>query len=344
MLPAAERTAEEEERFRLEERAPVAAADDDDATPLDEPAEPPRDLGEIPLSRDHEPVVDPQEDDDEVRLHMPGEAYPGEGGAPDVGRPAPDDPTVRPALPAGALTLERIDPAEAADRADDDAIEAAHLVEVATEWVERAFGRLLDAHHDVGHAQLMLLEAADALERAGHPELARRAREEVAPLDVIAGRWTYQIVDEFRDHMLSPVRAFDEDVRRAAGRRRAPPLRGAARSAASPGRAPASRSTCPAADGTERRTRWFPRRSSPDLAQELDRLRAEGCEVFGPGPMTPGETAPIEGPGTPALPGSHVQIRCGHRFVEGLGGTPDEAVRDAIAKLEGYDPTGNVIG
>lgn len=94
VLPAAERTAEEEERFRLEERAPVAAADDDDATPLDEPAEPPRDLAEIPLSRDHEPVVDPQEDDDEVRLDMPGEAYPGEGGAPDVGRPAPDDPTV----------------------------------------------------------------------------------------------------------------------------------------------------------------------------------------------------------------------------------------------------------
>ncbi len=25
---------------------------------------------------------------------MPGEAYPGEGGAPDVGRPAPDDATV----------------------------------------------------------------------------------------------------------------------------------------------------------------------------------------------------------------------------------------------------------
>ena len=110
--------------------------------------------------------------------------------------------------------MERIDPAEAADRADDDAIEAAQLVEVATEWVERAFGRLLDAHHDVGHAQLMLLEAADALERAGHADLARRAREEVAPLDVIAGRWTYQIVDEFRDHMLSPVRAFDEEVRR----------------------------------------------------------------------------------------------------------------------------------
>jgi DnaK suppressor protein len=92
-VPAAERTAEEEERFRLGERA-TGAPDGDDRTPLDDPAKPPRDLGEIPLSADHEPAVDPQEEDDEVRLPMPGEAYPGEGGAPDVGRPAPDDPTV----------------------------------------------------------------------------------------------------------------------------------------------------------------------------------------------------------------------------------------------------------
>ena len=32
------------------------------------------------------------------------------------------------------------------------------------------------------------------------------------------------------------------------------------------------------------------------------------------------------------------------RFIEGLGGTPDQAVRHASAKLEGYDPIGSVIG
>jgi DnaK suppressor protein len=92
-VPAAERTAEEEERFRAELKAPMPS-DDDDRTPLDEPAEPPHDLAEIPMSRDHDPTVDPQEVDDEVRLPIPGEAYPGEGGAPDVGRPAVDDPVV----------------------------------------------------------------------------------------------------------------------------------------------------------------------------------------------------------------------------------------------------------
>jgi DnaK suppressor protein len=91
-IPTAERTAEEEARLR---RAAAPQPDDgDDATPLDEPAEPAGDLADIPLSRDHSPVVDPQERDDEVRLPMAGEAYPGEGGAPDVGEPAPDDPVV----------------------------------------------------------------------------------------------------------------------------------------------------------------------------------------------------------------------------------------------------------
>jgi hypothetical protein len=76
--------------------------------------------------------------------------------------------------------------------------------------------------------------------------------------------------------------------------------------------------------------------------QELQRLRDEGCQVMGPGPVTRGQGPPA-GPVREPLPGSHVQIRCGERFVEGLGGTPDEAVWDAIEKLRGYDPTGSVI-
>lgn len=109
--------------------------------------------------------------------------------------------------------MAQVDPAAEAGRFDDDALEAAHQVEVATEWVERAFGALMDAHHEVGHAQILLMEAADALEEAGHPDLAERARDEVAPRDAVAGRWTFQMIDEFRLHLLEPMRAFDEEVR-----------------------------------------------------------------------------------------------------------------------------------
>lgn len=79
---------------------------------------------------------------------------------------------------------------------------------------------------------------------------------------------------------------------------------------------------------------------SPDLAQRLEDLRAAGHRVFGPGPMTQGETTPTEGART-AGPGMHLQIAdTAGRLIEGFGGTADEAARDALSKLEGYDPTG----
>jgi hypothetical protein len=76
---------------------------------------------------------------------------------------------------------------------------------------------------------------------------------------------------------------------------------------------------------------------------EVERLKQQGFEVFGPGPMTPGETTPTPDTATP-MPGSHVQIRAGHRLIEGFGATGDEALRDALMKLEGYDPDGRVVG
>jgi hypothetical protein len=78
------------------------------------------------------------------------------------------------------------------------------------------------------------------------------------------------------------------------------------------------------------------------MALELDRLRERGYQVTGPGPMTIGETPPA-GPIANPMPGMHVQVRAGHRLVEGLGGSADEAVRDALGKLEGYDPTRTVV-
>jgi hypothetical protein len=105
-----------------------------------------------------------------------------------------------------------IDPAERASRVPGPALEAVHEVEVAAEWIERAFGALLDAHHRTGHAQEMLLGAAEALAGAGHDALARDARA-VAALDAVHGRWTYQMVDEYRSHLLGPVRALDAAVR-----------------------------------------------------------------------------------------------------------------------------------
>ena len=108
--------------------------------------------------------------------------------------------------------VDAVDPADAARGIPDGELEALHRVELAGEWFERAFGTLLEAHHCTGRAQALLLEAAEALRRAGRPELAERARR-VAAVDAVHGRWTYQMVDEFRSHMLDPVRALDEAAR-----------------------------------------------------------------------------------------------------------------------------------
>jgi hypothetical protein len=109
---------------------------------------------------------------------------------------------------------DAIDPAEVARTIPDDELWALHQVELAGEWFERAFGTLLEAHHCTGRAQVILLQAADALDEAGRGELARHART-VAALDAVHGRWTYQMVDEFRSHMLDPVRELDSRVRSA---------------------------------------------------------------------------------------------------------------------------------
>ena len=106
-----------------------------------------------------------------------------------------------------------VDPADGVDAIDDATLRAVHRLEVAAEWIERAFGALLDAHHAAGHAQEMLLVAADLLDEAGHGELAALVRSDAACKDAADGRWTYQVVDEFRSHLLDPVRRVDQRVR-----------------------------------------------------------------------------------------------------------------------------------
>ena len=103
----------------------------------------------------------------------------------------------------------------------DGPVRAAHELEVALEWVERAWGHLVAFHHEIGHAQGMMLEAARRLEAMGEDALAERVRRDLAPRDVLPGRWTYRIVDEFREGFLAPARAVEEDDRgRLAGGRR----------------------------------------------------------------------------------------------------------------------------
>lgn len=74
---------------------------------------------------------------------------------------------------------------------------------------------------------------------------------------------------------------------------------------------------------------------------EVALLRERGMQVNGPVRMGDHETMATHDAG-PGLAGYHVQVGAGSRWVQGYGGTPGEAVRDAAAKLQPYDPTGKV--
>lgn len=93
------------------------------------------------------------------------------------------------------------------DGVDDATVEAVGKVGEALEWIERARGRLYDFHQMSGHADLLLGEAADALAEAGHDELAEHLRVELVGRNVIEGRWTFQVVEEYDATYWEPARA-----------------------------------------------------------------------------------------------------------------------------------------
>jgi hypothetical protein len=99
------------------------------------------------------------------------------------------------------------------DGVDDTTVEAAALVSEALEWAERARGRLHDLHHLIGRADFVAEEAVEKLRAAGHPELAQFVAEEIVGRNVLEGRWTFQILEEFDRVYYEPFREAERRVR-----------------------------------------------------------------------------------------------------------------------------------
>ena len=97
--------------------------------------------------------------------------------------------------------------------ADDATVEAVGKLSEALEWLERARGRLYDFHQMLGHLDLQMSEAAELLAQAGHPAAAATVQREVIGRNVLDGRWTFQIVDEFDELYYEPVCAIERDLR-----------------------------------------------------------------------------------------------------------------------------------
>jgi hypothetical protein len=107
------------------------------------------------------------------------------------------------------------------DGVDDATVEAVGTVSEALEWLERARGRLYDFHQMVGHLDLKMGEAVEQLRRCGHEQEAALLECEVVGRNVLDGRWTFQVIEEFDDLYYEPIRAVERRVRGdlVAGRR-----------------------------------------------------------------------------------------------------------------------------
>jgi len=99
------------------------------------------------------------------------------------------------------------------DGADDATVAAVGKLSEALETVERARGHLYSMHQLIGSADLALGDAVDGLRAAGHGEIADRLERELVGRNVLPGRWTFQIVEEFDDLYWSEFRRQEETVR-----------------------------------------------------------------------------------------------------------------------------------
>jgi len=107
------------------------------------------------------------------------------------------------------------------DAVDDRVVDAVGRASEALEYIERARGHLYAFHQLTGRADFLLEEAADGLAAAGHGDDAERLVDEIVGRNVLDGRWTFQVVEEYDDTYYEAVR----DAVRALQRRHLQGLR-----------------------------------------------------------------------------------------------------------------------
>jgi len=99
------------------------------------------------------------------------------------------------------------------DGTSDATVEAVGKLSEALEMLEDARGDLYSFHRKIGRTDLTLGDACDKLRAAGHAEEADRIETELVGRNVLQGRWTFQIVEEFDDGYVTAFREHERRVR-----------------------------------------------------------------------------------------------------------------------------------
>ena len=103
----------------------------------------------------------------------------------------------------------------------DLTIEALGKYSEALEVIEDARGSLYRWHRLTGMADMKIAEAVEMFRAAGHEEIADDIDRRVIGRNVLEGRWTFQIVEEYDDGYYATVKASEQAARDelVAGRR-----------------------------------------------------------------------------------------------------------------------------
>ncbi len=103
----------------------------------------------------------------------------------------------------------------------DATVEALGKLSEALEVVEEARGFLYAFHRRCGTADLTLGEAVDLLRDAGHTDLADRIERELVGRNILQGRWSFQVVEEYDDGYYALFKDLEREARDtlAGGRR-----------------------------------------------------------------------------------------------------------------------------
>ncbi|WP_030717778.1 hypothetical protein [Streptomyces griseus] len=95
----------------------------------------------------------------------------------------------------------------------DTTVEALGALSKALETAERARGALYDFHQLTGSADLALDDAVRQLRAAGHGLRADQVEREILGRNVIPGRWTFQIVEEYNSTYYDVFRTIEREIR-----------------------------------------------------------------------------------------------------------------------------------
>ncbi|PXY26905.1 hypothetical protein [Prauserella muralis] len=103
------------------------------------------------------------------------------------------------------------------DTAQTETVDAVGKLTEALETVEVARGHLYAFHQLTGSADFALGDAIALLRQAGHTALADRLDAELLGRNVLPGRWTYQVIEEYEDTYYRVFQAFAREARELTG-------------------------------------------------------------------------------------------------------------------------------